>query len=774
MTKIRVSKTSGKLYSHAYRFTNSTTANFSYVQPLCCRFVYPKGSIKGSLKQFMRLSAMPRPTFGDITMNNICSFVPIEDVYPAFTSLMSELPYTTLDGSAHVPKSMPFITPKVINKILTSSNVNFHSCDATVYNISAGTSPSPVSAKASEISSFGVQTIESIDIMPYSEYKEKFYTAYVSDKMPSIKNGEDFVCVYDAFMSKVFKAVEASKLTDEQAERSYLYHFYQIDKPTVPRASSVDDFNSFMKLKDSYDYFVVNYTSATNHTLTCYRFTDIGKQLRKVFLGLGYTYSRDDTTKVNLLPLIACYKAFYDRFVPSRDIPFTATSAYGLISFIQENPTLVQADFDLSTLGKNDTLVSKFTAFVANCLVNMFSTQDVDFYSLHMRSLDNGFKASSPDTIPDSMVFINNKKLDENKPANLNNTGGFPILSPQSPITPLSIRLLQKMYGYLGRNSLIGNRIEQWAKLHLDSDVYNNLFKRTSVLSSNSFHVQIGDIDATAGTRTETTSNGETVVNGNVLGDYAGKGIGSGELTFKASFNTYGYFIVLSWIDPLTSMYQGTDAQLCALSKYQVPQAEFDALGYELTPRSCVWTDNDISLQGDKMASSTTSDVTIDDNKAFGYVPRYSGFKYAKNIVNGDFSLNSLQNSMESYFLDRKLTSRQMNVKANDLTPSQSAVFITNSFIPQASEQWRYVQRYDWLSNYNRIFVNSSAFRYYPFLSGVVLPGNLLSDYQWPMDDNFYIHCVFDITENTPLKPLSQSYDTQVKGNDGSTVVNPA
>lgn len=774
MTKIRVSKTSGKLYSHAYRFTNSTTANFSYVQPLCCRFVYPKGSIKGSLKQFMRLSAMPRPTFGDITMNNVCSFVPIEDVYPAFTSLMSELPYTTLDGSAYVPKSMPFISPKVINKILTTSDASFHSCDATVYNISAGTQPSPVAAKASDFSPLGVHSIESINIMPYSEYKEKFYTSFVSDKMPSFKNGDDVVCVYDAFMYKVFKAVEASKLTDEEAEKAYLYHFYQIEKPTVSRASSADDFNAFMKFKDSYDYFVVNYSDANNHTLTCYRFTDIGKQLRKVFLGLGYTYSRDDSTHLNLLPLIACYKAFYDRFIPSRDIPFTATSAYGLISFIQENPKLLQADFDLSTLGKNDTLVAKFTAFVVNCLVNMFSTQDVDFYSLHMRSLDNGFKSTAPDTIPDSGIIINSRVLDDTKPANLTGTGGTPIVSPQSPISAVSIRLLQKMYGYLGRNSLIGNRIEQWAKLHLDSDVYNNLFKRTSVISSNTFHVQIGDIDATAGTRTETSSNGETVVNGNVLGDYAGKGIGSGELTFKASFNTYGYFIVLSWIDPLTSMYQGTDAQLCALSKYEVPQAEFDALGYELTPRSCVWTDNDISLQGDKMASSTTADVTIDNNKAFGYVPRYSGFKYAKNIVNGDFSLNSLQNSLESYFLDRKLTSRQMNVKRNDLTPSQSAVFITNSFIPQASEQWRYVQRYDWLSNYNRIFVNSSAFRYYPFLSGVVLSGSLLTDYTWPMDDNFYIHCVFDITENTPLKPLSQSYDTQVKGNDGQTVVNPA
>lgn len=241
-----------------------------------------------------------------------------------------------------------------------------------------------------------------------------------------------------------------------------------------------------------------------------------------------------------------------------------------------------------------------------------------------MRRLDNGFGADYPSLIPSyglTYNYTNDDKVDT-KPFNFNSSSSGFYSDSGEGLTAVSIRLLQKMYGYLGRNSLIGNRIEQWAKLHLDSEVYNNLFKKSSVISSNSFHVQIGDIDATAGTRSETTSDGQTVVNGNVLGDYAGKGIGSGELTFKASFNTYGYFIVLSWIDPQTSMYQGTDAQLCALTKYEVPQAEFDALGYELTPRSCVWTDNDISLQGDKQASSTTADVTIDNNKAFGYVPR--------------------------------------------------------------------------------------------------------------------------------------------------------
>ena len=125
-----------------------------------------------------------------------------------------------------------------------------------------------------------------------------------------------------------------------------------------------------MKFKDSYDYFVVNYTDNNTHTLTCYRFTDLGKQLRKIFIGLGYTYSRDDTTHLNVLPLIACYKAFYDRFIPARDIPFSATAAFGLIQFIEQNPNVWQIQFDLHT-DPNGSISGRFTNFVVNCLANM-------------------------------------------------------------------------------------------------------------------------------------------------------------------------------------------------------------------------------------------------------------------------------------------------------------------------------------------------------------------------------------------------------------------
>ena len=91
--KQRINVTNSKLYAHAYRCTNSTTANFSYVQPLMCRMLMAHSKIKGNLNVFARLAAMPRPTFGKINLETHISFVPIEQIYPSFMSLMSELLY---------------------------------------------------------------------------------------------------------------------------------------------------------------------------------------------------------------------------------------------------------------------------------------------------------------------------------------------------------------------------------------------------------------------------------------------------------------------------------------------------------------------------------------------------------------------------------------------------------------------------------------------------------------------------------------------------------
>lgn len=770
MTKVKVSSLHDRKYSHAYRFTNSTTADFGFPQPLCCRLMYPKGSIKGSLKQFVRLSAMPRPTFGDVVMHNIACVVPIEDVFPAFMSMMKEQPYTNANGSRYIPKSMPSTTNSQLWSAVFQNYIESTS-NGYVFKIPVGRSQDT-----------------SIDIMPFADYLSSFKEFYINKQYADIKvcvneETEDYLNVYNGYCDYIINALNNGTIDYTTAEQLYLRDACAASNlDFVSGRQSRAAFDDYQTKQASFDYQVFTNTgSMSSSEVVGYRLTSKGKALRKIFLGLGYNISRDDNTPVNLLPLLAYYKAWYDRFVPYRDIPFSSSIGYTFIRYIEENPNIIT--YKYNSTASSGTADYFFTHFITDGLCNTYATQDINFLSLHTRSLANSGPYQQNAAINDEQFFGSPSLLDQPNatipgegsnsteeltfPSSHDRTGladTLPIAS--SPISGLTLKLLQRMYAYVGRDSLIGNRIELWAKSHLNSDVYNNVFKKVSISSSNTLHIQIGDIDATAGTR---TYNENSVAQGNVLGDYAGKGIGTGELTFNAKSGTYAYFIVLSWVDVNTSVYQGTDAQLFALTKYEVPQAEFDALGYEITPRSVVWCDNDLSIK-DVSAQIGNMPKSINVDSGFGYVPRYSGFKYAKNIVNGDMSLRSLRNSMNCYYADREILCRSLSFEStggSSAEPRRVSVVVND--IPQASTAWRYVERYPWLSSYDRIFVNSA---------GMVLPFDKVNPFnpytQRVHDDNFYVHCVFDITENTPLRPLSESFDTQILNSDEHTTISPA
>lgn len=770
MTKVKISQLHDKKYSHAYRFTNSTTADFGFPQPLCCRLLYPKGTIKGSLKQFVRLSAMPRPTFGDVVLHNIAVVVPIEDVYPAFISLMKEQPYTNASGSRYIPRSMPYTTNSYLWSSLYQNYLQSTSL-GYVFKI-------PVS-RSSESGS--------IDLMPFSEYLSLYQDAYVNKRYEDIsitlnsKTGEK-LNVYNSYYDYIINALYNGTIDKDTAERLYIRNAYNSSGLDFLNSSRTRaSFDEYQSQQASFDYqVVISSGDLSNSQVIGYRLTSIGKALRKIYLGLGFNPSRDDGTKVNILPLLAYYKAWYDRFVPYRDVPFTSSIGYTLIRYIEENPN--NGSFKYNSNASTGTADYFFTHFISDGLCSTYATQDINFLSLHMRNLTNNDGLVTATAINDEHFYGSPTPISQQNPSsaegssstqelkfpNSTQTTGLSHSIPEAsaPITGLTLKLLQRMYSYVGRDSLIGNRIELWAKSHLDSEVYNTIFRKVSVSSSNSVHIQIGDIDATAGTRTYGENN---EAQGNLLGDYAGKGIGTGELTFKSSCGSYAYFIVLSWVDVNTSVYQGTDAQLFALTKYEVPQAEFDALGYEITPRSVIWADNDLSIKDDT-AQHGNMPKAIDSDSGFGYVPRYSGFKYAKNIVNGDMSLRSLRNSMNCYYADREILSRSIEYRSTGGTSSEPrSIRVVVNDIPQASTAWRYVERYPWLSSYDRMFVNSA---------GMVLPFDKVNPFnpytQTVHDDNFYIHCVFDITENTPLRPLSESFDTKILKSDESTTVAPA
>lgn len=553
------------------------------------------------------------------------------------------------------------------------------------------------------------------------------------------------------------------------------------------------DSTKLAEIRTKYDFYEIrNDDKGTGPNFNCYRLNERGCQLRKIFIGLGYNPSLDDDTKVSFLPLLAFAKSYFDTFVPYRTIDWQDTAAFDVINTFNLFPVVQigrhfngdETDFGFfnatdDALAVQSTILAQFFEQLSSTM----STHENDWLGIHTASVMGNAQAPArdldgfyPDTKRADISFgydnriVNEADMISGADSNILlagpslGAGKVPYLETQRPnasfnlINAFQLRLLQRLTNYVSKDSIIGRRIDTWMRSHLDSSTYNTLYNRVIDMGASSTPINVMDVDATADTLTQSADG---AFSGEFLGSYAGKGVGSGKLTFNYKSETYGFFIVLTWLDVNNNYYQGTDPQLFMLSNTQVPTAEFDALGYEATPRSAVWTDNSISIRYDKyLAKKDGLGITnpINSRYGFGFVPRYSGFKTCKDIVNGDFSRNPLRNDLPAFFLNKMLIRRYLT--------TDPANYVESVDLPVASDLWRYNFPLNWMGNYNRIFYNSGHL----FWNDGTEP----ADPSAKIDDNVLIHNVVDLTEVNSLKPLTESYDSQVTPEDSKTSTTPA
>lgn len=486
-----------------------------------------------------------------------------------------------------------------------------------------------------------------------------------------------------------------------------------------------------------------------NYALT-FRFSGQARRLRKIMIGLGYSLNINDNTPVSFVPVLAFYKAWFDLFAPKRTRNWMNTNCYKIIKLIEDSYIVSWYNLGSSASANQCKLLIDFLQELRNC----WYTFEDDFVSVHRTSTQlavRGLTYVGGDGT-DSAVVQSGSSANYFDPFVF---GPTDTSSQKYSLTNVGLQTLSRIARFVNKDSVIGQRISEWLKVHYGSDVANAVFKNSNHISSSRLNLEINDVMNMADTYTESgdTSNGE------VLGAYAGKGIGFTQNGFKYHCNQFGYIIVMSAIVPKSGYFQGNDTSLYGINRDTLPNADFDALGYELTPKGAIAGSNDMYIYSSDNSTKLT-------DKSFGFVPRYSGFKVKKNIVNGDMSRRGSISSLSPYYMDRILTSQvitSVEKKDGKMVVSKSAVEL-----PSASEEWRYCAAYPWLGNYDRIF----------YQSGDIYKGGSTEfsdvDYSNPVDDNFLCQNVFDITVSNCLKPISQSYDTFEEETDKSTLdVNP-
>ena len=737
--KFNIGAVSPKTYKHRYNSFNVTTCNPIFVQPTFFRVVMPNSKINCTFKQTLRTLPMPFPSFANVKICNKAFFVPIEDICDNFANLMSEKPYTTTKGS-YVPKHLPFVSCTILTDNIIKNDLF---CNAKYFKNVVG----PTSGATSAASLAPAKAVAST-----FDYNERFAPLFdnvdiekftVSDNLPVSK----YLDIRNQFI------IDGVDYFDTERVQAILDIKRGVSSSSRPlRAAAAGQEQHLITELDGYDYVnVYNNVDLSDkiHDAQGIQLTAQGAAVVKILNGLGYKFTRSDDTSVNLMPLIAFYKCWFESFYPSRLEDFQETVAGKLIKKFQDN----QIDFTNWSDSQYSTILYEFIDSLGRC----FISNPTDFASMHMSSLNNGQSVdySSLSVVPTRDTLMSY----EGTAFRGFESGPFPIISEDSSTADISgfsaydVKFLLWLQKYINRDSIIGNRIDLWMRSHLNSEVYSRLVARSKVLGYSEFAVNIGDVDSTAQTSDLTANEGAP------LGAYAGKAVGSGEFNFKGSFSTYGFVIVLSWYECSTDVTQCVDPQLFATDKWTIPQAELDCMGYEVTPKSAFYTDNGICAKGMKLYDN---DYATND-KGFGFVPRLSGFKTFRPVVNGDLARRSMQNSYLPFVNRRFLINNRF--RYNGVVPEVS---MRCNNVPLASARWRWQNAEPSIGGYDNIFAYNNWSYYSNNGSfGLGFPFNKAT-----YIDNIILYTSIDLMEVNPLKPLSNSYDTDILKDDGELTVN--
>ena len=695
LSKIKIGQ-SASSYKHDVGCDIHSTLNFKFVQPTYMLPMDGGNKINLRLRQLVRLAPLPVPSFARMRVENRGYFIPAVDVMPAFEAMRSHVQVNT-SVSQYIPTTVTTVSPKFLLMYLLCN----HSIMACFTQKSGAINATAWTVTRYTVAETGTNSINAC------------WAAFVDSlNKPTLYANSNF---------HSNKVIADNELSIDGADFVYI------------------------------DRTLSNGTSGKPDTFA-FKLTPKGKALFSIFSGLGYNLDWYNDNEVSALPLLAFYKGYFDLFAPKRFLTWSDTAAYALINYMYENGKTV------SSLTKNASTsgATNFTNDFLEALGECFVTQQDDFISVHRATPFGGTDVTDVEgrlTVP-HYINSNVDSTTPDKPDTFTqgasvttNQSGQEVNIPTSyPLTYARLKVLERLSKYVSKNSVIGRKVESYIKAHYDSTVLSSFFKDSKFVFQFNSDCSINDVMSTAQTA---TSDGV----GENLGAYAGKGIGFGDDKVNFEAPSFGFFIIFTNVAPKTGFYQGDDPTLYGVNRWTLPNTEFDGIGMELTPLSCVHASNGVC---DK---TVNKDLTAE---SFGYVPRYSGFKVHKDVVAGDMALRSSQSSYAPYHLERIL--QPCILRTN---PDGTLSEVTET-LPKASTSWRYPTRYNWLGDFNRLFYND------PFLQEIdlshptpVMDGSAAS----VPADNFLIQCALDCDLYSALKPLSQSFDTVDEGEKPSMSV---
>lgn len=476
------------------------------------------------------------------------------------------------------------------------------------------------------------------------------------------------------------------------------------------------------QLKPSYFDFILDKSVAISTDWSpeircCFKLTSQGRFWYSVLRGLGYTLDPNDTIPVSILPLWAFVKAYYDIYYPKRDNPWHASNYYNDIN------SFYNGNFVTRTVGSltYDMLLSFdsiHALFGTTPNFDFFAPIDDSLASVATTNpINDNSKASNNNTFDNANGIDNRFDLHHQDSTNKHVPSLINASVEDGISTGISadqLTLVNRLWSFVQKSSVVGQSVKDWFKVHLGVGTNEDMFDQTLLVDSVINDVSINAVISTA----QTTANDGF---GDNLGALAGQGYAAKNGTVHFEARTFGFFMCLTSLVPISGVSCGTQPELYQNTLYEQQLPDFDALGYEILNKSSFL---ETYLKGNER-------IDGDVKGGFGYVPRLSSWKSIHNIRSGNFAVNSVKDSFIPY-----------NV---DVLPLQTLT---------AGILWRFpwAQSARFVS-FNRMFYN-------------IENPNTTYGMANPLDDNFMCQTAFDVSYTSYLKPLSDSFSVESLGKD--------
>ena len=458
------------------------------------------------------------------------------------------------------------------------------------------------------------------------------------------------------------------------------------------------------------------------------RFGTFSKNLLKVLIGCGFELN-NSSELVSSLPLFAYFKTWFDLFNPAREKTWSDTYAFRFLELCEQR--------NLSTSWFTDSVADEVFCSFLESLTYCYYTLNVDFAAAHIDGSSNDIVNVK------EFDFVNSYVSPEYVEGSFNDSWSASLSTNSGIISQAGLRILKALDKRINTHSVIGGRLHDLLK-----SIYGSNYDAhdSDQFGSQQLSANIDDVMSTA-----ETSEG-------YLGEYAGKGLGndSGK-SFKFTPHDgtkFGYIVTVACVVPHTRMSQGMDMQLSHCTQMEFFDSNFDSLTLLPTAKKYIYGSFDIILPYQNSSDALES--------GFGNIPNYIEQKFKKNITNGDMRMMSTRQSFLPYTLDRLLPYSYLY---DDGAGHFKFVNMDLSLVINGVK-WRYIGLYNYIGNYNRIFVNSGN------VDDSLSPGSgTPQGYNWKqlfmydrVDDNFIVHNYFDYSKLSPAKSVADSWNTDAYG----------